>query len=79
MIVSLLASFIMVVLLGLVFLLPTYIPPKGADLSAFQVIAWLVPINEIVSLVSLVIVPLVIASLGYFVVNWTINKGRGSG
>lgn len=62
----------------MLFLLPTFTPPGGADLSAFHVIAWLVPINEIITL-STVIVTFVVASLGYVAVNWVLNKVRGSG
>lgn len=62
----------------LLFLLPTFTPPRGADLSAFQVIAWLVPINEIITL-STLIVTFVVASLAYMAINWVLNKVRGSG
>lgn len=65
-------------LLALTALLPDYTPPPAADLSAFSVIAWLVPVNEVVVLAS-VMVGMVVATLTYAAVNWTVNKARGSG
>ena len=58
--------------------LPDYTPPPAADLSAFQIIAWLIPINEIVNLAA-VMVAFVISTLIYVSANWVINKARGSG
>jgi hypothetical protein len=58
--------------------LPNYTPPPAVDLSAFQVIAWLVPINEIVTL-SAGMAAFAVASLLYFAFNWVINKGLHSG
>jgi hypothetical protein len=58
--------------------LPNYTPPPAVDLSAFQVIAWLVPINEIVTL-SAGMVAFAVASLLYFAFNWVVNKGLHSG
>lgn len=78
MIIDGLLSLLMLLLLGLTFLLPTYTPPQGADLSAFQVIAWLIPIGEIITLTS-VIVSIVVVSLTYAFINWAINKIRGAG
>lgn len=69
---------LMVILLGLTLLLPTYTPPKPADLGAFQMIAWLVPINELVTLSAAMCV-FAVASVAYVAVNWVINKARGSG
>lgn len=59
-------------------LLPDYTPPPSADLSAFQMLAWLVPINELVSLAALM-AAFAFASLLYFAVNWSINKAMHSG
>jgi len=73
-----LLSLLMLILLGLVSLLPSYTPPSGADLSAFSVIAWLVPVGEL-SVLAAVMVAAVVATLGYTLVNWVINKARGSG
>lgn len=65
-------------LLALIAFLPDYTPPEAADLSAFSVIAWLVPVNEVVVLAS-VMVGMVVATLTFAAVNWTVNKVRGSG
>lgn len=78
MIIGGLLTLLMFLLLGMVVLLPSYTPPPGADLSAFAVIAWLVPIGEIAMLAS-VMVAAVVATLGYTAVNWVMNKVRGSG
>lgn len=65
-------------LVTLAALLPEYTPPPAADLSAFQIIAWLIPINEIVNLAA-VMAAFVVVTLAYVSVNWIINKARGSG
>lgn len=58
--------------------LPDYTPPPAADLGAFQFVAWLVPINEIVNIAS-AMGAFALASLIYMTYNWIINKMRGSG
>lgn len=78
MIVGGLVSLLVLVLLGLVALLPSYTPPPAADLSAFSVIAWLLPVNQILVIASLMVAA-VVATLGYTLINWLINKLRGSG
>jgi hypothetical protein len=65
-------------LIVLAHLLPDYTPPPAADLGAFQIIAWIVPINEIIGFAS-IMATLAIASLTYFGFNWVINKGLHSG
>jgi len=78
MILGSLLSFLSLLLLGVVFLLPTYTPPGAADLTAFQVIGWLIPLNEIVILASGMAL-FAVVGLGFTVVNWSLNKVRGSG
>jgi hypothetical protein len=78
MILGLLLSFVALLLLGGVLLLPTYTPPGAADLTAFQVIGWLIPLNEIVLLASGMAL-FAVAGLVFTVVNWSLNKVRGSG
>ena len=78
MIVEGLAAILQLLCLGLVALLPSYAPPSAVNLSAFQVIAWLVPLGEIVMLGAVMLAG-VVASLGYTVINWTLNKVRGAG
>lgn len=78
MIVTGLLKLLMAILMMLVFFLPSYTPPPPADLSAFGVIAWLVPVNEIVTLTA-ALVGFAVASMTYVAANWVINKVRGSG
>lgn len=78
MLVTALTKILMALLMGAAYFLPTYTPPRAADLGAFQIIAWLVPINEILVLVG-VIGAFAAVSLIFAAVNWVINKGRGSG
>ncbi len=78
MIIGGLIKLLLIILNGVLFFFPTFDLPDAADLSAFKVIAWLIPINEIITLTS-VIVALVILSVSYFGVNWVANKVRGSG
>ena len=78
MIIGGLVKLLVAILMGLTVFLPDYKPPPAADLSAFQVIAWLVPVNEIVTLTA-TMVAFAVVSLAYAAINWVINKGRGSG
>lgn len=78
MIIEGLLSLVQLLLLGLTLLLPSYSPPTSVDLSAFQVVAWLIPLQEIVTLAS-VFVAAVVASLTYTLANTIFNKVRGSG
>lgn len=65
-------------LAGLAQVLPDYAPPAAADLSSFQIIAWLIPINEVVNLAAMM-GAFAAATLIYVTYNWIINKARGSG
>jgi hypothetical protein len=78
MIIQGLVALIVTILQGIVYILPTWELPEVADLSAFKVIAWLIPINEIVTL-SAAMGLFAVASLAYVAINWVVNKVRGSG
>jgi hypothetical protein len=78
MIIQGLVALVVLILQGIVYILPTWELPQIADLSAFKVIAWLVPINEIVT-VSAAMGVFAVASLSYVAINWVVNKIRGSG
>ncbi len=78
MIISGIIYFLVGVLQAVVYMLPTWQIPQVADLSAFRVIAWLVPVNEIVT-ISAAMAVFAIGSLSWVAINWVINKLRGSG
>lgn len=73
-----LANLLKQIMMALLILLPDYQPPPAADISAFSIIGWLVPINEIVLLATFIGL-YASASLVYALVNFVINKVRGSG